>query len=222
MIKLAGRAAQGHGSLGYGNCYGAGSIDGAPYHFKLEQLDGHSLGNRDNQVMVEKTCDVNIPVEFDTPVVTDNCTSSQIDPVIVNADAVTVDADGSKTHCRTWEATDGCGNTKTYTQCIKVMCSNSEAVYKVSEMVEMGVVESLKVKVYPNPYTSDFNLSLITSTNEKVSVTVYDMTGRLMERNEIDPTDITEVKVGGKYASGVYNLIVTQGSEVKTLRVIKR
>ncbi|TBX70019.1 HYR domain-containing protein [Flavobacterium silvisoli] len=222
MIKLAGRAAQGHGSLGYGNCYGAGSVNGAPYHFKLEQLDGHSLGNRDNQVMVEKTCDVNIPVEFDTPVVTDNCTSSQIVPVIVNADVITVDADGSKTHCRTWEATDGCGNTKTYTQCIKVMCSSSDVAYKVSEMIEMGAAENLKVKVYPNPYTSDFNLSFTTSTNQKVSVTVYDMTGRLMEKNEIDPTDITEVKVGGKYSSGVYNVIVTQGAEVKTLRVIKR
>jgi hypothetical protein len=225
MIKLAGRAAQGAGSNGYGNCYGAASIDGAPYHFKLEQLDGHSLGNRDNQVMVEKTCDVNIPVEFDTPVVTDNCSTSFIEPVVVGSDVVTMNPDGSKTHCRTWEATDDCGKSSTYTQCINVSCSNSTVAFKKSDVIQMdgtSLEGNLKIKAYPNPYTSDFNLSLTTTTEEKVSVSIYDMTGRLLERNDINPREISEVKIGNKYSSGVYNVVVTQGAEVKTLRVIKR
>ncbi|WP_162128546.1 HYR domain-containing protein [Flavobacterium phycosphaerae] len=225
MIKLAGRAAQGAGSNGYGNCYGAGSIDGAPYHFRLEQLDGASLGSRDNQVMVEKTCDVNIPVEFDTPIVTDNCSSSQIDPVVVGADVVTQNADGSKTHCRTWEATDTCGKSSTYTQCITVSCSNETVAFKKSDVIEMSgasLGDKLKVKAYPNPYTSDFNLSLSTTVEGNVSVLIYDMTGRLLERNDINPSEISEVKIGNKYTSGVYNVVVTQGSETKTLHVIKR
>jgi hypothetical protein len=224
MIKLAGRAAQGSGTNGYGNCFGAAAIDGAPYHFKLEQLDGHSLGNRDNQVMVGKTCDVNIPVEFDTPTVTDNCSATQIEAVVVGSDVVTMDADGSKTHCRTWEATDACGKSSTYTQCIKVICSGSAVTFKKSDVIAMdgNLREGLKIKVYPNPYTSDFNLSLTTPTEEKVSVSIYDMTGRLLERNDINPKEISEVKIGNKYPSGVYNVVVTQGAEVKTLHVIKR
>jgi len=37
--------------IGYGSGFGAGSISGAPFHFKLEELDGRPLGSRDNQIM---------------------------------------------------------------------------------------------------------------------------------------------------------------------------
>ena len=78
------------------------------------------------------------------------------------------------------------------------------------------------VVVYPNPYTETFNLSLSTSSEDKVGIVVYDMTGRLLERREVRPSDMVEQQIGDRYPSGVYNVVVTQGEEVKTLRVIKR
>ena len=78
------------------------------------------------------------------------------------------------------------------------------------------------VKAYPNPYTETFNLSLTTSSEEKVSVVVYDMTGRLIERRDVRPSDMVEQQIGDRYPSGVYNVVITQGEEVKTVRVIKR
>jgi hypothetical protein len=78
------------------------------------------------------------------------------------------------------------------------------------------------VKAYPNPYTETFNLSLTTSSEDKVSVVVYDMTGRLIERREVRPSDMVEQQIGDRYPSGVYNVVVNQGEEVKTVRVIKR
>ena len=78
------------------------------------------------------------------------------------------------------------------------------------------------VKAYPNPYTETFNLSLSTSSEDKVSIVVYDMTGRLIERREVRPSDMVEQQIGDRQPSGVYNVVVTQGEEVKTLRVIKR
>ena len=78
------------------------------------------------------------------------------------------------------------------------------------------------VKAYPNPYTETFNLSLTTSSEDKVSVVVYDMTGRLIERRDVRPSDMMEQQIGDRYPSGVYNVVVTQGEEVKTVRVIKR
>ena len=78
------------------------------------------------------------------------------------------------------------------------------------------------VKAYPNPYTETFNLSLTTSSEDKVSVVVYDMTGRLIERRDVRPSDMVEQQIGDRYPSGVYNVVVTQGEEVKTVRVIKR
>jgi hypothetical protein len=125
MIKLAGRAAPGNDTCGYGSCFGAGSINGGPYHFKLELLDGYSVGNRDNQLMVDVDgCDPNIPVTFGTPNVSDNC-----DPnpgvTVTNSDNVTTNSDGSITHCRTWEATDACGNSSDCSQCITVSCDSA-------------------------------------------------------------------------------------------------
>jgi len=75
---------------------------------------------------------------------------------------------------------------------------------------------------YPNPYSESFNLSLTTSSEAKVTVAVYDMTGKLIERREVKLSDDSELHVGDRYPSGVYNIIVTQGEEVKTLRVVKR
>ncbi len=88
------------------------------------------------------------------------------------------------------------------------------------------VVEEIKstfnAVAYPNPYSETFNLSLTTLMEDNVSVMVYDMTGKLIEQREISPINVSELQVGDRYPSGIYNVIVTQGSEVKTLRVIKR
>jgi hypothetical protein len=80
----------------------------------------------------------------------------------------------------------------------------------------------LLVRVYPNPSTDAFNLSLTTASNDKVAIAVYDMLGRLIETRDLDPRELTEVKIGERYAAGIYNVIVTQGTEVRTQRVIKK
>jgi hypothetical protein len=78
------------------------------------------------------------------------------------------------------------------------------------------------VVVYPNPSSENFNFNLSTSSEEKVSVVVYDMTGKLVDSREVAPTEVSELQLGDRYPSGVYNMIVTQGDNTKTLRVIKR
>ena len=75
---------------------------------------------------------------------------------------------------------------------------------------------------YPNPYTENFNLSLTTSSEEKVRVSVYDMIGKLTDIREVSPSEVSGLEVGNRYPSGVYTVVVVQGSEVKTLRVVKR
>lgn len=78
------------------------------------------------------------------------------------------------------------------------------------------------VVVYPNPSSENFNFNLSTSSEDKVSVVVYDMTGKLVDSREVAPTEVSELQLGDRYPSGVYNMIVTQGDNTKTLRVIKR
>jgi hypothetical protein len=48
------------------------------------------------------------------------------------------------------------------------------------------------------------------------------MTGKLIDKTEVTPSAVNDLQLGTNYPTGVYNVIVSQGENVKTLRVIKR
>jgi hypothetical protein len=85
-----------------------------------------------------------------------------------------------------------------------------------------SALEIYEVKAYPNPYADTFKLDVNTSSEDQVGVRVYDMLGREVEARQASVANITNLEIGSQYPSGVYNIIVTQGDNVKTLRVIKR
>nr|WP_294775996.1 T9SS type A sorting domain-containing protein [uncultured Flavobacterium sp.] len=90
-------------------------------------------------------------------------------------------------------------------------------------VAEEGIVKApFAVVAYPNPYSENFNLSLTNASAEKVSISVYDMTGKLVEQREVSASNIAEQQVGDRYPSGIYNVIVSQGSQVQSVRVVKR
>jgi hypothetical protein len=78
------------------------------------------------------------------------------------------------------------------------------------------------VKAYPNPYSDTFKLDVNTTGEEQIGVNVYDMLGREVEALEISVSNITNLEIGLQYPSGVYNIIVRQADNVKSLRVVKR
>jgi hypothetical protein len=75
---------------------------------------------------------------------------------------------------------------------------------------------------YPNPFASTFAIKVQTDSQEVVHFKVYDMLGRLVEQKEINDDDKETTAFGERYPSGVYSVIVTQGSLTETLRVVKR
>jgi hypothetical protein len=79
-----------------------------------------------------------------------------------------------------------------------------------------------EVNAYPNPYAETFKLNVNTSSEDQVGVRVYDMLGREVEARQASVAAITNLEIGSQYPSGVYNIIVTQGDNVKTVRVVKR
>jgi hypothetical protein len=93
-------------------------------------------------------------------------------------------------------------------------------VTKPSEVVTPVV--AFKVSAYPNPYTESFKLDVTTTDATTVSVKVYDMTGKLVDDKMMEVSEITTTELGQNYPTGVYNVIVTQATEVKTLKLIKR
>lgn len=78
------------------------------------------------------------------------------------------------------------------------------------------------VVAHPNPYTDTFRLKLTTSSGSDVSLSVYDMIGKLVERSVKKPQDIQQENIGQNYPSGVYNIVLTQDDAIKTVRIIKR
>jgi hypothetical protein len=62
----------------------------------------------------------------------------------------------------------------------------------------------------------------VPSSEATILVSVYDMNRRLLENKEVKSSEINNLELGNGYPSGVYNVIITQGNEVKTIRVIKK
>ena len=79
--------------------------------------------------------------------------------------------------------------------------------------------DEFNVIAYPNPSSSEFTIDVQSSSKGTTNVQVYDMVGRLIENRQVNSNSI---QIGSRLASGVYNVIVNQGSKVKTLRVIKK
>jgi hypothetical protein len=85
--------------------------------------------------------------------------------------------------------------------------------------IDASVADEFSVIAYPNPSSSKFTIDVQSSRKGAIGVQVYDMAGRLIENRQVNSNS---VEVGRNYASGVYNVIVNQGTKVKTLLVIKR
>ena len=79
-----------------------------------------------------------------------------------------------------------------------------------------------EIKTSPNPYDSTFQLYFTKMGDTPVEIKAYDMIGKLIEVRQFETTELQNQKLGNNYTSGIYNLIVTQGMNIKTLRVIKK
>ena len=75
---------------------------------------------------------------------------------------------------------------------------------------------------YPNPFSENFKLNLTSNSTESITVSVYDMLGRTIDTKVVNAQDIENFEIGSGYPNGVYNVIVSQGDSVQTVRMVKR
>ncbi|KAB1154297.1 YDG domain-containing protein [Flavobacterium luteum] len=92
----------------------------------------------------------------------------------------------------------------------------------IARMNETQVDNIFNVKSFPNPFASHFNLDIESSSDAQVEMKVYDMIGRQLEVRKASVSELSVLEIGRNYPTGIYNVIVSQGQKVKSLRMIKR
>jgi outer membrane protein assembly factor BamB len=129
--------------------------------------------------------------------------------IVVNYAAVTMAV--SAPVAVTCYATNGTGNSITKSLTVKRVAGCREA--------SAAIADDFNVIAYPNPSSDVFTLDVQSSDKGATGIQVYDMAGRLIESRQAKSNS---VEVGKNYASGIYNVKVNKGAQVKTLRVIKK
>ena len=78
------------------------------------------------------------------------------------------------------------------------------------------------VTASPNPFDNHFSMFLNSINTEDVSIKVYDMLGKLIEQRTVSASEVVIQEIGNSYPTGVYIVVVSQGEEVKTIKITKR
>lgn len=107
--------------------------------------------------------------------------------------------------------------TDTSTQCANKIYFNAPAT--TTNIRDINGAEA-KVSVYPNPSTAQFNINILSSAEQKWTVEILDMNGRLIESRQ---TDSIQWKIdASRWAAGEYLMKVVSGSgDVKVLKLIR-
>lgn len=80
--------------------------------------------------------------------------------------------------------------------------------------------QNFNVFAYPNPAGSYFNLKVTALSNEKMSLRIMDISGRLIEEKQnILPYQV--LRIGDKYIKGVYMAEIIQGQKRKVIKLVK-
>ena len=81
-------------------------------------------------------------------------------------------------------------------------------------------------QVYPNPSNGIFNLSFQANGGEKISVKLYDLSGKIVKQYSTEASGFVQkinidIRDAG-YASGLYLIEATAGENKKSFRVLKQ
>ncbi len=94
-------------------------------------------------------------------------------------------------------------------------------VNRITEEKPLDKVINYNVILYPNPSVSTFSLNLVSDSDADVEISVFDLQGRNIENKTISKDNLSSITLGANLPSGIYNVIVKQGENIKSQRLIK-
>ncbi|MFY8097051.1 MAG: putative Ig domain-containing protein [Flavobacterium sp.] len=88
---------------------------------------------------------------------------------------------------------------------------------------EIEISLNQKFVAFPNPFKETFRINLLLAEKtEKVKYQIFDIVGKLIESNEIEPSMLIDHSFGSEYPRGVYIINIEQGDYYESLKMIKQ
>jgi hypothetical protein len=82
--------------------------------------------------------------------------------------------------------------------------------------------QNWNVLAYPNPYSKEFMLHLDSFTNNSIiNIRIFDALGKLIENYDIPQSQVNNFKFGQNYASGLYEVYISQNQSRTVIKIIK-
>ena len=79
----------------------------------------------------------------------------------------------------------------------------------------------ISTSVYPNPFNDNFKIGFASNSSDDIRVSVYDLTGKMVETTTISVSNINGYELGLNYNPGLFLVVVKQGETSKTFKVMK-
>lgn len=114
-------------------------------------------------------------------------------------------------------------------KCTDVICGGTSAPFVQAEEVKdppvvitrsASVTDRFAVKVYPNPTDGDFNIRVISNSNEPILVKIMDATG-VVVHSSANVTKAGLMIPANKYRGGLYFVEVTQGKNRQVIKLTR-
>ncbi|MFV8343029.1 T9SS type A sorting domain-containing protein [Flavobacterium sp. XS2P39] len=101
----------------------------------------------------------------------------------------------------------------------------SERTAVVVILTTLGIDDSNAIRfslmAFPNPFKDTFGVEINVETQETARILIYDNLGKLIEKKEGTPIEISHYEFGKNYPIGIYNIILNQSGKTNTFRMIK-
>ena len=114
------------------------------------------------------------------------------------------------------QANNGCIGTKRSVRLTTTGCATT-TIAKVSNIQSENT--EIKTFLFPNPSSSEFNLNINSSKDEKIKVIIKDVQGRILKTSLLNSNQNNTI--GKDLKSGIYFLEIHQNNKIKVIRAVK-